>query len=187
MAKITSIRIVLAYAAHHNLEIISFDVKTAFLHAKLSTVIFCKLIPGFPKADPTLVLRLLVTLYGLCQSSYEFYMLLHSLMTCIGIVRCKVDHAVICSHWSTPLDPTIPVPPNGHDLLLMVPVHVDDGLAVTNSIPLYTWFIAELSKELEVVDLGPVSMFLAICIHHNHAHQKKILSQKSFITDLLDT
>jgi len=56
VAKITSIHIMLAYAAHHDLEIMSFDVKTAFLHAKLSTVIFCKQIPGFPEADPTLVL-----------------------------------------------------------------------------------------------------------------------------------
>jgi len=187
VAKITSIHIVLAYAAHHDLEIMSFDVKTAFLHAKLSTVIFCKQIPGFPKADPTLVLRLLVALYSLHQSSYEFYILLHSLMTCIGIVCCKVDHAVFCGCWSMHPDPTILMPPNGDDLLLMVPVHVDDGLAVTNSTPLYTWFIAELSKELEVVDLGPVSMFLAIHIHCNCTHQNFFISQKSFITDLLDT
>lgn len=51
------------------------------------------------------------------------------------------------------------MPSSGGDLILMVPVHVDDGLAVTNSLPLYNWFIAELSKELEVIDLGPVSMF----------------------------
>ena len=108
-------------------------------------------------------------------------------MTCIGIVCCKVDHAVFCGCWSMPLDPTILMPPNGDDLLLMVPVHVDDGLAVTNSTPLYTWFIAELSKELEVVDLGPVSMFLAIHIHCNCTHQNFFISQKSFITDLLDT
>jgi len=76
VAKITSIRIALAYAAHHDLEIMSFDVKTAFLHAKLSTIIYCKQIPGFPEAEPSTVLRLLVVLYGLRQSSYEFYMLL---------------------------------------------------------------------------------------------------------------
>ena len=45
----------------------------------------------------------------------------------------------------------------------------------------------ELSKELKVVDLGPVSMFLAIRIHCDCAHRKIFLSQKSFITDLLDT
>jgi len=76
VVKITSICIALAFAVHNDFEIMSFDVKTAFLHAKLSTVIFCKQIPGFPEADPSTVLRLLVTLYGLQQSSYEFYMLL---------------------------------------------------------------------------------------------------------------
>ena len=65
VAKITSIRIALAFAAHNDLEIMSFDVKTAFLHAKLSTTIFCKQIPGFPEADSSTVLQLLVTLYGL--------------------------------------------------------------------------------------------------------------------------
>ena len=94
VAKMTSIQIMLAYVAHGDLEIMSFDVKTAFLHAKLSTVIFCKQIPGFPEADSHTVLRLLVALYGLHQSSYEFYMLLFKLMVCLGMTHCEVDHAV---------------------------------------------------------------------------------------------
>jgi len=61
----------------------------------------------------------------------------------------------------------ITMPSNGKDLILLVPVHINNGLAITNSIPLYNWFISELSKELEVIDLGPVSMFLAICIHRD--------------------
>jgi hypothetical protein len=187
VAKITSIRIALAYAAHHDLEIMSFDVKTAFLHAKLSTVIFCKQIPGFPEADPSTVLWLLVALYGLRQSSYEFYMLLRNLMTRLGMIRCEVDHAVFYGRWTTPPNASIPMLSNGEDLILMVPVHVDDGLAITNSIPLYTWFITEMSKELEVVDLGPVSLFLAIRITRDHTRRKVYLSQKSFVTDLLDT
>jgi len=93
VAKMTSIWIMLAYAAHGDLEIMSFDVKTVFLHAKLS-VIFCKQIPGFPEADSHTVLRLLVALYGLRQSSYEFYMLLFKLMVRLGLTRCEVDHAI---------------------------------------------------------------------------------------------
>jgi hypothetical protein len=187
VAKITSIRIALAYAAHYDLEILSFDVKTAFLHAKLSTIIYCKQIPGFPEPDSSTVLRLLVALYGLRQSSYEFYTLLRKLMIRLGMTRCEVDHAVFYGRWSSPPDPSIQMPPDGDDLLLLVPVHVDDGLAITNSVPLYNWFIMELSKELEVVDLGPVSMFLAIRIHRDRTHRKIFLSQKSFVTDLLDT
>jgi len=187
VAKISSIHIALAFAAHNDYEIMSFDVKTTFLHAKLSTVIYCKQIPGFPEAKPSTVLCLLVALYGLCQSSYKFYMLLHKLMTRLGMSCCEIDHAVFYGHWTTPPVDTITMPSNGEDLILLVPVHVDDGLAVTNSIPLYNWFISELSKELEVVDLGPVSMFLAIHIHRDHSCRKIFLSQKSFVTDLLDT
>jgi len=65
------------------------------------------------------------------------------------------------------------MPSSGDDLILMVPIHVDDGLAITNSIPLYTWFISELSKELEIADLGPVSMFLVIHIHCDCPSQKQ--------------
>ena len=74
------------------------------------------------------------------------------------------------------------MPSNGGDLILMVPVHVDDGLSVTNSLPLYNWFKAELSKDLEVINLGTVSIFLVIHIHHNCPRNKIYLSQKSFIT-----
>ena len=105
----------------------------------------------------------------------------------IGMMQCEVDHAVFYGLWSSPPNDSITMPSTGGDLILMVPVHVDDGLAVTNSIPLYNWFIAELSKELEVIDLGPVSMFLAIRIHHDCPRHKIYLSQKSFIIDLLNT
>jgi len=100
VVKITSIHITLAYATHHDLEIMSFDVKTTFLHAKLSTVIYCKQILGFPEAESSMVLHLLVVLYSLRQSSYEFYTLLCCLMTChsLGMTCCEVDHAVFL--WS---------------------------------------------------------------------------------------
>jgi len=187
VAKISSIHIALAFAARNDYEIMSFDVKTVFLHAKLLTVIYCKQILGFPEAEPSMVLRLLVALYGLRQSSYEFYMLLHKLMTCLGMTHCEIDHAVFYGCWTTPPVDTVTMPSNGEDLMLLVPVHVDDGLAIMNSIPLYNWFISELSKELEVIDLGPVSMFLAIHILHDCPCQKIFLSQKFFVTDLLDT
>jgi len=187
VAKMTSIHIMLAYAAHYDLEIMSFDIKTAFLHVKLSTVIFCKQIPGFPEADPHTVLRLLVALYGLRQSSYKFYMLLLKLMVRLGLSHCEVDHAVFSGHWSSPPNPSIPMPADGTEFILFVPVHVDDGLAVTNSIPLYNWFITELCKDIEVIDMGPVSLYLGIRITHDRPNQKLYLSQRAFVTDLLDT
>jgi len=93
----TSIQTILAYANHRDYELISFDIKMAFLHAKLTLDIYCKQIPGFPEVDPHMVLCLLVALYGLRQSSYEFYMLLLKIMMHLGLIRCEVDHTVFSS------------------------------------------------------------------------------------------
>lgn len=148
-----SICIALAFAAYHDHQFMSFIVKTAFLHAKLSTVIYCKQILGFPEAEPSTDLHLLVALYGLHQSSYDFYMLLCKLMTHLGMTRCEFYHTIFYGFWSSPPVDTMPMPSNGNDLILMMPVHVNDSLAVMNLIPLYNWFINELSKKLEMVDL----------------------------------
>src|SRR5271156_7059397 len=104
----TSIRIVLAYAATHDLELMASDVKTAFLHCKLRTELYCKQIPGYPLPDSKQVLRVLVALYGLRQSAYEFYMLLLRCFTSLGMHRCDVDHAVFVGTWTTPPDSSVP-------------------------------------------------------------------------------
>jgi len=101
VVKMTSICMILAYANHRNYELMSFDIKTAFLHAKLTLDIYCKQIPGFPEADSHTVLRLLVALYGLRQSSYKFYMLLLKIMTRLGLVCCEVDHMVFSGQWTS--------------------------------------------------------------------------------------
>lgn len=187
VVKFTSIRILLAWANHHDYEIMSFDVKTAFLHAKLSYDIYTKQIPGFPEDDKNTVLRLLVALYGLRQSAFEFYHHFLRILLKIGLSRCEVDHAVFFRYWSSPPDPSIPMPTNGLDLFIIVPLHVDDGLSVTNSLPLYfcQWFIAQLLRDMEVVDMGPVSMYLGNRITRDRPNRKLWISQKPMIYDLL--
>ena len=44
----TSVRILLTWAAIHDLNIYQFDCKTAFLHTKLRHPVFAKQIPGYP-------------------------------------------------------------------------------------------------------------------------------------------
>lgn len=52
------------------------------------------------------------------------------------------------------------MPLTGKPLLLIIPVHVDDGLVITNSTPLYGWFINQLTPDLEIINTRPVSMYL---------------------------
>ena len=113
--------------------------------------------------NPGKVLRILVALYGLRQSAFEFYTLLMALFLALGLIRCDVDHGVFFGRWTSPPDPSVSMPTNGDPLVLFVPIHVDDGLAITNSLSLYRWFLFTLQKKLLIVDLGECSKFLSIC------------------------
>ena len=188
VVKLPSVRILLAFANHYDLEIMSFDVKTAFLHARLPHDIFVKQIPGYPEADVATVLRLLVALYGLKQSSHEWYKLLSSLLASLGFIRCEADHAVFIGRWTTPPHPSVPLPPSGGPLFLIIPIHVDDGLAISNSLHLYNWFVAEITKSIEFVCCGPVinTRYLGQRIVRDRANKTITLSQTDLILSLLE-
>ena len=47
-----------------------------------------------------------LTLYGLRQAAYEFYMLMRSLFLALGLVRCEVDHGIFMGEWTSMLDPS---------------------------------------------------------------------------------
>ena len=185
VAKMASVRVLLTWAAVHDLEIFQFDCKTAFLHAKLRHNVYARPFPGFPVSSPSKVLRLLAALYGLRQAAYEFYMLIMSLFLDLGLSRCDVDHGVFVGEWSLPPDPSITMPSSG-PLLLYVPLHVDDGLGITNSSSLYHWFLSVLSKRLHIVDLGPCSKFLSILIIRDRANRRLWLSSHLYVSELLD-
>ena len=189
VAKMISIRIILAFAAANDLKIMASDVKTAFLHCKLHSEIYCKQIPGHPLDDSKKVLRILVALYGLRQSAYEFYTLLLECFAILGMHHCEVDHAIFSGTWTVPPHPLIPALSSNAPLFVIIPVHVDDGLIVCNSLPLYNWIImeAELQKSLEIIDMGPASLYLGNHITRDRSRRKLWLSQKSYCVDLLHT
>ena len=186
VAKIASVRILLAWAAVQDLEIFQFDCKTAFLHAKLRHPLYARPFSGYPTSSPSKVLLILAALYGLRQSAYEFYVLICSLLLDLGMIRCEVDHGIFMGEWSSSPDPSIAMPADGSPLLLYVPLHVDDGLAITNSPSLYAWFISTLSTRLRIVDLGPCSKFLNILILWDRPNRRLWLSSHIYVSELLD-
>jgi hypothetical protein len=49
------------------------------------------------------------------------------------------------------------------------------------------WIISELQKSLEIIDMGPASLYLGIRITRNRPRRRLWLSQKSYCVDLLRT
>ena len=73
-------------------------------------------------------------------------------------------------------------------LFLIIPIHVDDGLAITNSPSLYQWFVCEISKTIEFVCLGPVlnTRYLGQRIIRNRSNKTLQISQSDLIVALID-
>jgi len=94
IARMTSVSVILAWAAIKDLDIFQFDCKTAFLHARLHHDIYCRPFSGWPMEKSGTVLKIQAALYGLRQSAYEFYILLSSLLLSLGLFQCECDHGV---------------------------------------------------------------------------------------------
>ncbi|KAK1645501.1 hypothetical protein QYE76_063306 [Lolium multiflorum] len=74
MARLESIRILLAYASHHNFKLQQMDVKSAFLNGPLHEEVYVKQPPGFEDLNfPNHVYKLDKALYGLKQAPRAWF------------------------------------------------------------------------------------------------------------------
>jgi hypothetical protein len=66
VARLQSIRILLAYATHHGFKLYQMDVKTAFLNGPIKEEVYVEQPPGFESEEyPNHVYKLHKVLYGL--------------------------------------------------------------------------------------------------------------------------
>ena len=74
VSRLESIRILLAYAAHHDFKLYQMDMKSAFLNGPLSELVYVEQPPGFedPKY-PNHVYKLDKALYRLKQAPRAWY------------------------------------------------------------------------------------------------------------------
>ena len=95
VVKHSSIRILLAIVVEKNWELHQLDVKTAFLHGDLMETIYMEQPEGFIKpGDEDKVCLLKKSLYGLKQSSRQWYMRFGEYMQRIGFERSLYDSCV---------------------------------------------------------------------------------------------
>jgi hypothetical protein len=74
VARLESIRILLAYAAHHSFKLFQMDVKSAFLNEPIKEEVYVEQPPGFEDDRyPDHVYKLSKALYGLKQAPRAWY------------------------------------------------------------------------------------------------------------------
>jgi hypothetical protein len=74
VARLESIRILLAYATHHNFKLYQMDVKSAFLNDPIKEKVYVEQPPSFEDEEyPNHVYKLHKVLYGLKQAKRAWY------------------------------------------------------------------------------------------------------------------
>src|SRR6266498_3397592 len=74
VARLESIRILIAFATHHNFKLYQMDVKSTFLNGPIQELVFVEQPPGFEDLNmPNHVYKLHKALYGLKQAPRAWY------------------------------------------------------------------------------------------------------------------
>ncbi|GJW32258.1 retrotransposon protein, putative, ty1-copia subclass [Tanacetum coccineum] len=166
VAKIKSIRIMLAIVAFHDYEIWQMDVKTAFLNGKLTKDVFMAQPEGFENAKyPKRVCKLQKAIYGLKQASRSWNLCFHEKVTQFGFSRSEDESCIY-------------VKVSGSVVVFLV-LYVDDILLIGNDIPTLQSVKDWLGKCFAMKDLGDAAYILGIKIYRDRPNVSFALSMVS--------
>lgn len=169
VVKLTTLRILLSIANEYKFPIHQMDFKTAFLNGDLSETIYMKQPPGCKDNDK--VCKLNKTIYGLKQSSREWYHNLTNILLQEGFNAGESDKCLF-----TKIKDKI---------LIYVLIYVDDLLLISNNLNEMSLVKQSLSKAFEMKDMGEIKLFLGINIDRDIENRTLTLSQSNFIERLL--
>jgi Reverse transcriptase (RNA-dependent DNA polymerase) len=148
-ASARSINILLSLAASENLEVVSIDVKTAFLYSPIKETVYLKRPPGLsPDIMPELV-KLNKCLYGLRQAAHEWRQLLDSTLKGFGFHQLRTDECLYKILIST----------NNIINTLYLGIFVDDILCLGTSLDVIHWFESQMSNKFTITIKTNVDSF----------------------------
>ena len=182
VAKMTTVRTVLAVAAIQNWFTFQMDVTNAFLHGELHESVYMKLPQGYYKggsriqlnaehipSQATLVCKLLKSLYGLKQAPRQWFSKLSLTLLDFGFVQSKADYSLFTKVT--------------HNTITLVLVYVDDLLLSGNNLDTLNQLKELLCLSFHMKDLGELSYFLGLEIHRTTADF--FVSQRKYTMDLI--
>ncbi|KAI3701667.1 hypothetical protein L6452_26909 [Arctium lappa] len=169
VAKLVTVRTLLAVATKKNWIIHQLDVNNAFLHGDLDEEVYMKIPKGFAKEGETRVCRLRKSLYGLKQASRNWYRKLTKFLISLNFKQSKADHSLFTYQ-------------NG-GVYVAILVYVDDVIIVGDNFDKIQQIKQQLDNEFSIKNLGPLKYFLGIEVAKTS--DGLVLSQRKYILDIL--
>ncbi|MCO5553375.1 hypothetical protein L7F22_006896 [Adiantum nelumboides] len=148
-ARMTSIRTVLALAAHYHWKIFQMDVKSAFLNGELKEEVYVSQPPGFEVSNEEhKVCKLIKALYGLKQAPRAWYRRIDDFLKSIGFSKSYSDSNVYVLRQD--------------NFIVIIILYVDDLIITGGNEDQIHHTKEQLKSEFEMTDLGLMHFCLGI-------------------------
>lgn len=170
VAKLSTIRAVIALAAINNLSLHHIDVNTAYINAPLDEEIFMRPPKDF-KLGRHKALKLSKSIYGLKQAGLNWYNCISSYLLEIGFQKCLSDYCVF-------------IQDKGFDSCVIVIIYVDDMILASSLEAQIQRIKQQISAKFEIDDLGELKYYLGINIEKSIDSIR--LNQHSYISKLVE-
>lgn len=172
VARIETVRLVIAYAHWHNWPMYHLDVKSAFLNGPLDEEVYVAQPPGFEVAgQEEKVFKLRKALYGLKQAPRAWNKRIDGFLQEIGFSKCVSEHGVYIRN-ETDSD------------FLLICLYVDDLLVTGSDKKEIDQIKRRMMEEFEMSDLGKLSYFLGMELTDT-SDGGVMLHQSKYAADLL--
>jgi len=149
VARMDTIRLLLAVAAHKNWKVFQMDVKSAFLNGDLQEEIYVEQPAGFVvQGEEDKVYMLKKALYGLKQAPRAWYGRIDDYLTGFGFQKSLSESTLYVKK----ID----------DDVLIVSLYVDDLLVTGSNLQQIERFKQDMMQAFEMSDLGLMSFFLGM-------------------------
>ena len=169
VAKITSVRTLLAVASIKNWNLYHMDVSNAFLHGDLQEDIYMTPPPGLLPPSDTRVCKLSKSIYGLKQANRNWYQKLSAVLLNFNYTQSEVDHTLFFQSTET-----------SYSCLL---VYVDDLIITGNDPTAIDALKLHLHRHFNIKDLGKLKYFLGIEV--SQSAEGIFISQRKYALDIL--
>ena len=170
VAKLTTVRLLLALAAINQWYLKHLDVSNAFLHVHLHGEVYMDIPQGMKVARPEQVCKLQRSLYGLKQASRQWYARLSSFLVSHGYKQCASDHSLFIRH--------------GSNRIFVLLVYVDDIVLLGNELSKIQRITYLLDDTLRIKDFGDLRHFLGFEVARSSNGIN--LCQRKYALDILN-
>ncbi|KAM1845504.1 hypothetical protein ACFX13_019802 [Malus domestica] len=170
VAKLTTVRCLLAVAAVRHWSLHQMDVQNAFLHGDLTEKVYMHLPPGLRRKGEKMVCRLNKSFYGLKQASRSWFHKFSAVIQRCGFQQSKGDYSLFTKVTCTSFTAVL--------------IYVDDIIITGNDDHAIAVLKDFLHTQFRIKDLGPLKYFLGVEVARSTSGVS--ISQRKYTLDILD-